>query len=81
MNHGWAVVMQAYLIVRHPRQAWSELDGTVEEGLGQLTTLCATQILVKGEVRGNQIPTPGDLSQKLLISGTNGPPRINRGAA
>jgi len=60
------VVMLAYLIVRHLRQAWAELDVTVEEGLAQLTTLCATQILVKGEVRCNQIPTPRDLSQKLL---------------
>jgi DDE family transposase len=60
------VVMLAYLIVRHLRQAWAELDLTVEEGLGQLMTLCATQILVKGEVRCNQIPTPRELSQKLL---------------
>ena len=60
------VVMLAYLIVRHLRQAWAELDVTVEEGLGQLMTLCATQILVKGEVRCNQIPTPRDPSQKLL---------------
>jgi len=60
------VVMLAYLIVRHLRQAWADLDLTVEEGLQQLTTLCSTQILVKGEVRGNQIPTPRDISQKLL---------------
>jgi hypothetical protein len=60
------VVMLAYLIVRHLRQAWADLDLTVEEGLEQLTTLCANQILVKGEVRCNQIPIPRDLSQKLL---------------
>ena len=60
------VVMLAYRIVRHLRQAWAEFDLTVEEGLEQLTTLCATQILVNGEVRCNQIPTPRDASQKLL---------------
>jgi len=60
------VVMLAYLIACHLRQAWADLDVTVEEGLEQLTTLCATQILVKGEVRCNQIPIPRDLSQKLL---------------
>jgi len=60
------VVMLAYLIVRHLRQAWADLDLTVEEGLEQLTTLCATEILVKGKVRCNQIPNPRDLSQKLL---------------
>lgn len=60
------VVMLAYLIVRHLRQDWADLDLTVQEGLELLTTLCSTQILVKGEVRCNQIPTPRDLSQKLL---------------
>jgi hypothetical protein len=60
------VVMLAYLIVRHLRQVWADLDLTVEEGLEQLTTLCSTEILVRGEVRCNQIPTPRDLSQKLL---------------
>jgi transposase len=60
------VVMLAYMIVRHLRQAWADLDLTVEEGLEQLTTLCSTQILVKGVVRCNQIPMPRDLSQKLL---------------
>jgi transposase len=60
------VVMLAYLIVRHLRQAWAELDVTVEEGLAQLTTLCATQVLVKAQVRGQHIPTPRDLSQELL---------------
>ena len=60
------VVMLAYLIARYLRQAWADLDLTVQEGLDQLTTLCATQILVKGEVRCNQIPMPRDLSQKLL---------------
>jgi transposase len=60
------VVMLAYLIARYLRQAWADLDLTVQEGLDQLTTLCATQILVTGEVRCNQIPMPRDLSQKLL---------------
>jgi len=60
------VVMLAYLIIRYLRQAWNDLDLTVQEGLDQLTTLCATQVLVKGEVRCNQVPMPRDLSQKLL---------------
>jgi hypothetical protein len=60
------VVMLAYLIARYLRQAWADFDLTVQEGLDQLTTLCATQVLVKGEVRCNQIPMPRELSQKLL---------------
>jgi hypothetical protein len=60
------VVMLAYLIARYLRQAWEALDLTVEEGLNQLATLCATQILVKDEIRCNQIPVPRELSQSLL---------------
>jgi hypothetical protein len=60
------VVMLAYLIARYLRQAWADLDLTVQEGLDQLTTLCATQILVRDEVRCNQVPIPRDLSQELL---------------
>jgi transposase len=60
------VVMLAYRIIRHLQQAWNALDLTVEEGLKQLTTLCSTEILVKGEVRCSQIPTPRELSQVLL---------------
>jgi len=60
------VVMLAYMIAHYLRQAWADLDLTVPEGLDQLKTLCATQILVKDEVRCNKIPIPRDLSQKLL---------------
>ena len=60
------VVMLAYMIARYLRQAWADLDLTVQEGLDQLTTLCATQILVKDEIRSNKIPIPRDLSQRLL---------------
>jgi transposase len=60
------VVMLSYIIIRYLLKAWADLDLTIQEGLDQLTTLCTTQILVKGEVRCNQIPMPRDLSQKLL---------------
>ena len=51
-------------------QAWAEFDLTVHKGLEQLTTLCATQILVKGEARCNQralwVPQVGDVTSYLL---------------
>jgi len=62
------VVMLAYLLVHQLRQAWADLDLTVEEGLEQLATLCTTQILVNGETRCHQIPRPRDISQKLLAA-------------
>ena len=60
------VVMLAYRIVVYLQRAWAHLDLTVEEGLKQLTTLCGMHLLVKGEVRGSQIPIPREVSQKLL---------------
>jgi hypothetical protein len=60
------VVMLSYIIIRYLLQAWADLDLRAQEGLDQLTTLCTTRILVKGEVRCNQIPMLRDLSKKLL---------------
>lgn len=60
------VVMLAYIIVSCLQKAWAAMDLTVEEGLGQLSTLCGIHLLVKGQVRCHQIPVPRDLSHKLL---------------
>jgi transposase len=60
------VVMLSYLIIAELARCWRDLDVTVNEGIKQLDTLCATQLLVKGEVRCNQIPQPRPLLQQLL---------------
>jgi hypothetical protein len=65
------VVMLAYLIRRELSQAWISLDVTVEEGLHQLQTLCATEMKVDGAASCLRIPTPSttvaDLLQALKI--------------
>ena len=58
--------MLSYLIVAELARCWHDLDVTVNEGISQLDTLCATQLLVKGQVRCNQIPQPRPLLQQLL---------------
>jgi len=60
------VVMLSYLIIAELARYWGHLDVTVEEGIDQLDTLCATQLLIKGEVRCNQIPQPRASLQRLL---------------
>jgi transposase len=60
------VVMLAYKITRKLRQAWEEFDLTVEEGLNQLSTLCSTQIQVKGQGSCLKIPRPRKDSRGLL---------------
>ncbi len=60
------VVMLAYMIARKLRQAWAELDLTVEEGLNQLATLCSTEVKVKGHGSCLKIPRPRENSRNLL---------------
>ena len=60
------VVMLAYLIRRELSRAWTSLDVTVEEGLHQLQTLCATEMKVEGGGSCLRIPTPGMAATALL---------------
>jgi hypothetical protein len=60
------VVMLAYLIRRELSQAWTSLDRTVEEGLHQLQTLCATEMKVEGGASCLRIPTPSPDNAALL---------------
>jgi len=60
------VVMLAYLIVRELALRWRDIDLTVEEGIKELTTLCATEIVVKGKPHCNKIPEPRPSVVNLL---------------
>ncbi len=60
------VVMLAYLIRQELSQAWTSLDVTVEEGLHQLQTLCATEMKVEGGASCLRIPTPNTATAVLL---------------
>ena len=60
------VVMLAYLIIRELRQAWRHLNLTVEEGVAQLTTLCALEARVQGQEPFCRVPKPRGTSQRLL---------------
>ena len=60
------VVMLAYLIRRELSRAWTSLDVTVEEGLHQLQTLCATELKVEGGGSCLRIPKPRTSATALL---------------
>ncbi len=60
------VVMLAYLIIAELARCWQGLDVTVNAGIKQLDTLCATQLLIKDKVRLNRIPQPRLFLQELL---------------
>lgn len=60
------VVMMAYRIVRELAERWSDFNLTVQEGIDQLTTLIATDIMQNGDSIACQIPEPRPLLKNLL---------------
>ena len=60
------VVMLSYMIVRRLRRDWEQFDLTVEEGLKQLSTLCAMEMKVKNQASCLKIPRPRENSRQLL---------------
>jgi len=70
------VVMLAYLITRHLREAWSHLDLTVQEGLSQLSMLCSTKMVIKDHGSCHRIPSPSDVAAKLLEEANVRLPRV-----
>jgi transposase len=60
------VVMLAYKIVQELAKRWREIDITVEEGIKELSTLCAIEIEMNGTGMVNQIPEPRASIKKLL---------------
>jgi len=60
------VVMLAYKIVQELTKRWREIDITVEEGIKELSTLCAIEIEMNGTGMVNQIPEPRASIKKLL---------------
>lgn len=60
------VVMVAYRIVKELSRRWQNMNLTVQEGLNELATLCATQLLVDGAVQINDIPEPRKSVKELL---------------
>ena len=60
------VVMLSYMIIRLLQGAWRKFEGTVEEGIKQLSTICSMEVKIKGEGSCLKIPNPRKKSQELL---------------
>jgi hypothetical protein len=60
------VVMLSYRIIRALKQAWKDIDLTVEEGLQELDRICAMQLSVKGGESCLRIPEPSPIAKELL---------------
>ena len=60
------IVMLAYRIVQQLAERWHDIELTVEEGIKELTTLCATEMVVNGRPSCNKIPEPRPMVRQLL---------------
>ena len=60
------VVMLAYRMVQELAHRWREINLTVAEGIQELTTLCATEMLVNNQPRCHKIPQPRPSVKQLL---------------
>lgn len=60
------VVMLAYRIIQELAVRWHNIDATVEEGINELSALCAQEVSFNGKDRCNQIPEPRISIKRLL---------------
>jgi transposase len=60
------VVMLAYRLVQELAQRWREMDLTVAEGLQQLSSLCAIEVVVGGQNACLRIPEPSADVARLI---------------
>jgi hypothetical protein len=60
------VVMLAHRLIQELQRGWAEENLTVEEGLKELSTLCVTEVVVKGVVKDQLLPEPRPQVKKLM---------------
>ena len=72
------VVMLAYKIIQQLASCWTSLDTTVEEGINELDTLCATELKFNDDTTINEVPTPRDSIFALLEHAQVQMPRVIR---
>jgi len=58
-------IMLAYLIAYHLRRLWQNVEVTIEEGIEELSSLCATEVII-GDVHVQTVPKPRERGDLLL---------------
>jgi transposase len=58
-------IMLAYMIAFELRRLWREMEVTIEEGIEELCSLCATEVVI-GNISVQTIPRPRATGQMLL---------------
>jgi hypothetical protein len=60
------IIMLAYLLVYQLAQLWQDVEVTLDEGLQELASICALEVVTAGRVSHQTIPQPRPLGQLLL---------------
>lgn len=60
------VIMLAYLLAYQLRRLWHDVELTVEEGIVELASICAIELLLPNQISCQVIPEPRPLGQRLL---------------
>jgi hypothetical protein len=61
--------MLAYMIAYELRRLWQDVELTIEEGIAELSSLCATEVVI-GNLSIHTIPIPRD-NIKILMEKAN----------
>ena len=64
-GHAFAVML-AYRLIQELAKRWGSLNLTVQEGIGQLATLCSEEVLINGKPYCHKIPQPDKPLEILL---------------
>ena len=60
------IIMLAYLIAYQLRRLWYDMELTVEEGIKELASICAIEVMTAKGITYQTIPEPRELGKKLL---------------
>ena len=60
------VVMVAYRIVKELSMRWQDFNVTVQEGIDELSSLCATELIINDHIKVNDVPEPRESVKQLL---------------
>jgi hypothetical protein len=60
------VVMLAHRLIQELQRCWAQENLTVEEGINELSSLCVTEVIVKGTVRDQLVPEGRAKVNRLL---------------
>lgn len=60
------IVMLSFMIIKYLKEAWQDLDITVNEGLKLLDNLTLLEVKVNGEGKYFEVPEPSEMMETLL---------------